>query len=108
MEVEKHGTHFGRGEQQSSERFACMNCGCKFKCEENEYYVDFEGAIVWKSSPIIINDYLICSCPECHKIVKKIREHSKQNISVTPTGEMEFSNICISKQNTIADDNTQS
>ena len=67
------------------EQFECDLCGCKFNAEEDEYYVDkappydintISLSYSWSS---IVNDMLVCSCPECHKIVKKTRQRTVSN-----------------------------
>lgn len=84
MKIKKHGSKYsGPVDQKKYEKFKCDKCGCEFSCESDEYYEDLGGAD-WIYSGIsaststyyrtTVKDYLVCSCPECHKIVKKIRE----------------------------------
>lgn len=64
--------------------------------KEDEYYIDYGGkdAEAEKSLTSItistyINDYFVCSCPECHKIVKKVSSrlnamtYNNQDIPIT-------------------------
>ena len=91
MKIKKHGKLFNKEEPIHTEKFKCDSCGCEFTCKDDEYYTD-TGAADWNYvigsgsittatctiSPTI-RDYLICSCPECHKIVKKVRERQRDN-----------------------------
>lgn len=95
MKIKKHGKMFEKEPPIPVEKFVCNSCDCEFTCKNNEYYVDFGGANS-SCSPFSISttttyyytyrptikDYLICSCPECHKIVKKIRERKSNSIAV--------------------------
>ena len=88
MKIKKHGK-FSKTEVVNTEKFKCDNCNCEFTALEDEYYVDEGGADSWATSSTItytinsnVKDYLVCSCPECHKIVKKIRER-KSSYSYT-------------------------
>ena len=105
MKIKKHGsTYVG---QDKTEEFTCQNCGCKFTVKENEYYIDYGGAndsnwtisstvtYTWSS---IIKDYYVCSCPECHKIIKKTHERTNYNYC-TLTGTCSDSSIT----NTVSD-----
>ena len=76
MIVTKHGE---TSEIKDCERFKCNNCNCEFECNTDEYYIDYCGAETPKEiiavpidSNISVQDYYVCSCPECHKIVKKV------------------------------------
>ena len=91
MRIKKHGKMYEKEPPVKVEKFKCENCNCEFTCTDDEYYVDFGGAN-WNSSDGVyityticstIKDYLVCSCPECHKIVKKIRERDNQNCFTT-------------------------
>ena len=62
MKITKHGSTYKK-EDNKKEKFECGNCGCKFDCDDDEFYTDYGGG-----------SYLVCSCPECHKICKKTRE----------------------------------
>lgn len=82
MKIKKHGK-FVKEEKPNTEKFSCDNCGCEFTALEDEFYVDLAGAESWSCSSLTYTisssttkDYLVCSCPECHKIVKKIRERN--------------------------------
>lgn len=87
MKIRKHGKKYTK-EQIKTEAFECKNCDCEFTCKEDEYYVDIGGAdsnycgsSLTYTISTVIKDYLVCSCPECHKIVKKIRE--RKNVYYT-------------------------
>lgn len=73
MEIKKHGKKYQN--KDGKETFVCEKCGCEFTAKEDEYYKDGNCSIT--TSSLIDNltysscSY-ICSCPECHKIVKKI------------------------------------
>ena len=100
MKIKKHGTTYkGADEKIQYESFKCDHCKCEFSCSPDEYYVDLGGADTsypWSISCTIertIKDWLVCSCPECHRIVKKMKERvietvwSAPNITLTGTGE---------------------
>lgn len=80
MKIKKHGSKYET--KPNVESFECENCGCEFTVKEGEYYRDYSGAEnssdYYTVRSITISyttkDYLVCSCPECHKIVKKIVE----------------------------------
>lgn len=82
MRIKKHGKMYEKEPPVKVEKFKCENCDCEFTCTDDEYYADLGGADLNSDSGIYltyvirstIKDYLVCSCPECHKIVKKIRE----------------------------------
>lgn len=89
MKIKKHGKLFNKEEPIHTEKFKCDSCGCEFTCKDDEYYTDIGGAD-WNSGSVTIStttytigptirDYLVCSCPECHKIVKKVRERQRDN-----------------------------
>lgn len=94
MKIKKHGKMFEKEPPIPVEKFVCNSCGCEFTCKNDEYYVDFGGAnsscspfsisttSTYYAYRTTIKDYLICSCPECHKIVKKIRERKSDGITV--------------------------
>lgn len=95
MRIKKHGNMFDKKpEEIKVEKFKCGNCGCEFTCKDDEYYVDLCGADNgWTTTyytsltytiGATVKDYLVCSCPECHKVVKKIRE--RVNINYTCGG----------------------
>lgn len=89
MRIKKHGKMFEKPEPIHTEKFSCENCGCEFTCKDDEYYTHFGGADWNAGSNCItattytisstIRDYLVCSCPECHKIIKKVRERKNDN-----------------------------
>ena len=77
MYISKHGLK-KKHSIDNRVSFECGNCKCEFKADEDEYYIHLGGADTCGSSitytlKSTIQDYLVCSCPECHKIVKKIR-----------------------------------
>ena len=72
MEIKKHGKKYQN--KDGKESFVCEKCGCEFTAKEDDYYKDGNCSITTNS----LSNYLaysscsyICSCPECHKIVKK-------------------------------------
>lgn len=90
MKIKKHGSTYINN-QDKTEEFVCQNCGCKFTVKNDEYYIDYGGAdnswvvsssitYTWSST---IKDYYVCSCPECHKIVKKVHERQNYNYCTT-------------------------
>lgn len=98
MRIKKHGSKYsGPLDQKKYEKFKCDKCGCEFSCESDEYYEDLGGADGYYSGISVstyvyrttTKDYLVCSCPECHKIVKKIREREN---SLTWSSTNTFSN----------------
>ena len=92
MKIRKHGNQYVRVKPDPTESFKCDNCGCEFSVKEDEYYIDYGGADYkigdWVTATYtistIIKDNLVCSCPECHKICKKIRERKNDNITLNP------------------------
>lgn len=91
MRIKKHGKMFNKEEPIHTEKFKCDSCGCEFTCKDDEYYIHVGGADWYYGSGNItltttytigstIKDYLVCSCPECHKIVKKIRERQRDTL----------------------------
>ena len=88
MKINKHGKIFNKEETTTKEKFTCENCECEFTAKDDEYYVDFGGAdssgwtvgsSITYTISTVTKDYLVCSCPECHKICKKIRERKTEN-----------------------------
>ena len=86
MNIKRHGKTLKSKEEL---QFECKNCGCEFTAEEDEYYTDYNAGeetdpsyLVLKSTMI---DYIVCSCPECHKIVKIIKERNIVNYCNTKT-----------------------
>ena len=89
MKIKKHGKTYEKEPKDKTEEFTCENCGCEFTAKEDEYYVDLGGAdqpsitctntvsTSWMLN-YMVNDYLVCSCPECHKIVKKKRKREQK------------------------------
>ena len=81
MKIHKHGDTYNKEDSEPKEKFKCEKCGCEFTAKTDEYYVDFgagdASGITSLSTTItfstVVKDYIVCSCPECHKIVKKIR-----------------------------------
>jgi hypothetical protein len=81
MKIKKHGKKYDE-KKVTTETFECENCGCEFVCKADEYYRDYGGAeriadvgthtYTYYTISNQIKDYLVCSCPECHQIVKKI------------------------------------
>ena len=59
--------------------FTCPNCGCKFKMEQDEYYMDSS----WSCGDSITVNYTIynytryhANCPECHKMCHESGKNS--------------------------------
>lgn len=85
MKIKKHGKKFSKS-TIAGEMFECESCGCEFEAKSDEYYIDY-GYEIGCTSTITLNsisnrtiiDYLICSCPECYKIVKKSCERRIPN-----------------------------
>ena len=74
MKIKKHGKKYN--EEDNFEVFECEKCGCVFRADEDEYYVD-SGKLndgISLTYTVCVNDTYICSCPECHKIVKKYKD----------------------------------
>ena len=105
MKIKKHGKEFKSKVKAKTEEFKCEDCGCEFTAKEDEYYRDEGGAEssggYYGTTAITISytrkDYLVCSCPECHKIVKKIEERETAHSiycgsSVTPCGTTTVTN----------------
>ena len=92
MKIKKHGDKIEKKSKPVS--FKCDNCGCEFSAKEDEYYRDFGGAeksgSIWSGSISVsytIKDYLVCSCPECYKIVKVEDERENTSFqSITVSG----------------------
>ena len=80
MKIKEHGKNYGKKNDIQKESFECEACGCKFEAKKDEYYEDLYGAETLSGTSGIsctisstAKDYLVCSCPECHKIIKKAR-----------------------------------
>ena len=94
MKIKKHGKLFNKEEPIHTEKFKCDSCGCEFTCKDDEYYVHKGGAdwncgsgnitVTTYTICSTIRDYLVCSCPECHKVVKKVHERQRDNWYVSP------------------------
>lgn len=81
MKINKHGKKFT---EEKTESFKCERCGCEFSAKEDEYYVDVCAGDNFPPGgsltlPAVSVDYHVCSCPECHKIVKN--KHERQNFT---------------------------
>jgi predicted HNH restriction endonuclease len=91
MIITKHGEKHAK--ESKKVYFKCDFCKCEFTAEEDEYYRDYGGAESLASAlsgSITISyktkDYLVCSCPECHKIVKFLDERETSSENVIPVG----------------------
>ena len=81
MKIHKHGDTYNKEDSEPKEKFKCEKCGCEFTAKVDEYYVDFgagdtsdiTGSSTVLALSIVVKDRIVCSCPECHKIVKKNR-----------------------------------
>lgn len=88
MIIKKHGREHGN----CIEEFVCDNCGCEFGTEDDEYYIDLGGADLINTTigsitySLVCHDYYVASCPECHKIVKKVKERKNNTITTTYSG----------------------
>ena len=85
MKIIKHGNKIEK-KKEKFEDFKCDKCGCEFSLKEDEYYVDKGGKDMEDNEnaysvtiSAYINDYFVCSCPECHKIVKKVNSRLNKN-----------------------------
>ena len=94
MKIRKHGNQYTKEKPERTESFKCDNCDCEFSVKEDEYYTDYGGADnnSWTigtsctyTISAVIKDYLVCSCPECHKICKKITERKNNLITTSST-----------------------
>ena len=86
MKIIKHGKKFDKKTENKFEDFKCESCGCEFSVKEDEYYIDYGGkdaeaeeSLTSITISAYINDYYVCSCPECHKIVKKVSSRTRIN-----------------------------
>ena len=106
MKILEHGTHVEK--EDGVEKFACSECGCIFKAEQGEYYVDYgtngyHFSSVTVSSctiPMTVTDTYACSCPECHKIVTK--EKKRETNTYTWTVSNGASNITTKLDDNVA------
>lgn len=80
MKITFHGKH---KEEKDVESFKCPVCGCRFECEKDEYYVDDNYFTNGITISTCTKKRLVCSCPECHKIVEK--EQTDSNYYSVPT-----------------------
>lgn len=90
MEVTKHGKTI---QKKLTRQFACKQCGCVFKCEEDEYYKKPQTEYGLNSATYSCTKKYITCCPECHKIVEDEEYDSaitSKCVNTTPTGTMEF------------------
>ena len=89
MEIIKHGK---TRQQRPTRQFTCKQCGCVFKCEEDEYYKKPQTEYGLSSATYSCTKKYITCCPECHKIVEDEEYDSTittKYINVTPNGTME-------------------
>ena len=86
MKITKHGKSTKK--QVKYESFKCDKCGCEFEVKEDEYYIDssYIGGIGLSISNLYEKTY-VCSCPECHKIVKK----TENSTSIVYTSKLDDS-----------------
>ena len=72
MNITKHGCI---DYPKNIEEFKCEQCGCEFTANDEEYYVDkandYDGISVVGSYSATVTDMYVCSCPECHLIIRK-------------------------------------
>lgn len=75
MKITKHGKKADKV-RAGIEEFSCEKCGCEFEAKEDEYYVDNDSS-GWNgylsTTYISTSKTYVCSCPECHKIVRKVK-----------------------------------
>ena len=87
MDIKKHG---GLDTPKNIEEFVCENCGCEFTAHDEEYYVDRcvdSNALNIAGYQATVKDIYVCSCPECHIIVKKEKSRVLQNPTLVYRGE---------------------
>lgn len=88
MDILKHGK-FEKEEDSAVETFKCHYCGCEFSAKTDEYYIDkasefdvdkygITSGTSYVYSTMVMDTY-VCSCPECHKIVKRSVERTIVN-----------------------------
>lgn len=90
MKITKHGKQYKEA-SSATEEFKCSKCGCEFKAKDDEYYTDEEISSFSTSTSCVISstytstvtDRLVCSCPECHKIVTKNKDRTVSKPYVT-------------------------
>ena len=76
MIITKHGK---KPEEKKTFSFICNYCGCEFIADKNEYcIVDSSNSGL---NPLLNcgESCLICSCPECHRIIRKYIKSDMQN-----------------------------
>ena len=54
------------GNQDNVAKFDCAKCGCKFECEQDEFWT--ETTFVLTSYPA--QYYVYANCPVCHKVCR--------------------------------------
>lgn len=59
----------GSIEHKNTKEFECKNCGCKFECLEDEYWVD--NSVCLTSYPA--QYYIYSNCPTCYKICRSTK-----------------------------------
>lgn len=87
-------TKHGKTSEDSAEEFICEKCGCVFSASPDEYYVEKGSAfhstsINSYSYNATVTDYIVCSCPECHKIVVNKKDRMITNPTITLSGSGE-------------------
>ena len=87
MNIMKHGVLHDA--DVKFEEFTCESCGCEFTADSEEYYIDkgspFEEGITLNSwqYTAVVHDVFVCSCPECQKIVIKMKDRTVTNPCIT-------------------------
>ena len=95
MKIKKHGKKYDKITVKT-EDFTCSSCGCEFSAKEDEYYtVTGLSAISVSAYTYTCNGTLVCSCPECHKIVTKTKTQYNPCISVTGTNAASTDSVTI-------------
>jgi hypothetical protein len=64
MEIIKHGEPEKIAQYKF---FKCLNCGCEFKADKNEYHCDYT---------IMSTEHYYCKCPDCGNYVDYLHHKS--------------------------------
>lgn len=89
MDIIQYGSKEEK-KQKNVEEFTCDNCGCKFKADEDEFYVEKGSCFTTSASTTYVytanvTDKYICSCPQCHKIIIKTKQRLVESPCITLT-----------------------
>ena len=105
-------TKHGKTAEHESVEFICSKCGCVFSATFDEYYIDKGSAFssltttnyVYRST---VTDYLVCSCPECHKIVVNKEERTIENPTISLSGSTSARNFVSAEDFTSAKEDAE-